>query len=177
MSAADEAPREAMLASREENTQLSDQWRSLRRSATFVAVLSAPAAFIWLWKSQDMALGWAIVATAVAVFAFRGLLDLVFRRVIPQPSLVAIEGDEVREEDVLNRRRHWFWRFWFRVALAFVGFITIVFLVQLIFGGDGTWWGTAPSIKDGISDGLHNGALLSQLLILPFFFIFNFLIL
>ena len=51
-----------MLSAREESQALSDQWRSLRRSATFVAVLSAPAAFIWLWKSQDMALGWAIVA-------------------------------------------------------------------------------------------------------------------
>ena len=56
-----------------------------------MAVLSAPAAFIWLWKSKDMALGWAIVATAVAVFAFRGLLDLIFRRFIPQPSLFALE--------------------------------------------------------------------------------------
>ena len=75
-----------MLSAREESQALSDQWRSLRRSATFVAVLSAPAAFIWLWKSQDMALGWAIVATAAAVFAFRGLIDLVFRRLIPQPQ-------------------------------------------------------------------------------------------
>ena len=30
-----------------------------------------------------MALGWAIVATTAAVFAFRGLLDLLFRRFIP----------------------------------------------------------------------------------------------
>jgi len=142
MATADEAAT-PVLAAREENRVLSDQWRALRRSATFVAILSAPAAFIWLWKSQNMALGWAIVVTAVAVFAFRGILDLLFRRFIPQPSLFALEGDEVREEDVLNRRRHWFWRFWFRVALAFAGFITIVFLVQLIFGGDVTWWGTA----------------------------------
>jgi ATP-dependent Zn protease len=166
-----------MLSAREESQALSDQWRSLRRSATFVALLSAPAAFIWLWKSQDMSLGWAIVATALAVFAFRGLMDLIFRRFIPQPSLFALDSAQLREEDVLNRRRHWFWRFWYRIALWIVGFITIIFLVQLIFGGDVTWWGTATSIKDGIKDGLHNGALLSQLLILPFFFIFNFLIL
>ena len=166
-----------MLSAREESQALSDQWRSLRRSATFVALLSAPAAFIWLWKSQGMSLGWAIVATALAVFAFRGLMDLIFRRFIPQPSLFALDSAQLREEDVLNRRRHWFWRFWYRIALWIVGFITIIFLVQLIFGGDVTWWGTATSIKDGIKDGLHNGALLSQLLILPFFFIFNFLIL
>src|SRR5580765_4730025 len=177
MTTADDAARSPVLAAREENRVLSDQWRALRRSATFVAVLSAPAAFIWLWKSQDMALGWAIVVTAVAVFAFRGLLDLIFRRFIPQPSLFALEGDQVREEDVLNRRRHWFWRFWYRIALWFVGFITIVFVVQWLLGGDVTWWGTASSIWNGIGDGLGNTALLSQLIILPFFFIFNFLIL
>src|SRR5580765_3766009 len=177
MSTADDAARPPVLAAREENRVLSDQWRSLRRSATFVAILSAPAAFVWLWKSQDMALGWAIVVTAVAVFAFRGLLDLIFRRFIPQPSLFALEGDQVREEDVLNRRRHWFWRFWYRLAMWVVGFVTIVFLVQLIFGGDVTWWGTASSIGSGIKDGFGNTALLSQLIILPFFFIFNFLIL
>ena len=177
MTTADDAARSPVLAAREENRVLSDQWRSLRRAATLVAVLSAPAAFIWLWKSQGMALGWAIVATAAAVFAFRGLLDLIFRRFIPQPSLFALEGDQVREEDVLNRRRHWFWRFWYRIAMWFVGFITIAFLVQWILGGDVTWWGTASSIWNGIGDGLGNTALLSQLIILPFFFIFNFLIL
>jgi len=177
MATADDAAPSPVLAAREENRVLSDQWRSLRRSATFVAVLSAPAAFIWLWKSQDMALGWAIVVTAVAVFAFRGLMDLIFRRFIPQPSLFALDSAQIREEDVLNRRRHWFWRFWFRLALFFVGFITIVFVAQWIFGGDVTWWGTATSIYDGIKSGLGNTALLSQLIILPFFFIFNFLIL
>src|SRR6476659_8328989 len=177
MATADEAATPPVLAAREENRVLSDQWRALRRSATFVAILSAPAAFIWLWKSQNMAFGWAIVVTAVAVFAFRGLLDLIFRRFIPQPSLFALEGDQVREEDVLNRRRHWFWRFWYRIALFFVGFITIIFVAQWIFGGDVTWWGTATSIYDGIKSGLGNTALLSQLIILPFFFIFNFLIL
>jgi len=144
MATADDAAPSPVLAAREENRVLSDQWRALRRSATFVAVLSAPAAFIWLWKSQDMSLGWAIVLTAVAVFAFRGLLDLIFRRFIPQPSLFALDGDAIREEDVLNRRRHWFWRFWYRIALWIVLFITIVFVIQLILGKDVTWWGTAP---------------------------------
>ena len=40
-----------------------------------------------------------------------------------------------------------------------------------------TWWGTATSIWDGLRDAFGNTALLSQLIILPFFFIFNFLIL
>ena len=166
-----------MLSAREESQALSDQWRSLRRSATFVAVLSAPAAFIWLWKSQDMALGWAIVATAAAVFAFRGLLDLVFRRFIPQPSLFALDSAQLREEDVLNRRRHWFWRSIYRVALIFAIFVSVVFFVQFILGGDVTWWGTASSIWNGFWHAVGNTSTWAQFIVLPIFFIFNFLIL
>jgi cell division protease FtsH len=177
MSSADDAVQPPALSAPEEQRALNDQWRALRRSATVVAVLCAPAAFIWLWQVEDVSFGWSIVATALGVFAFRGLLDLVFRRFIPWPSLFAVDDPRVREEDVLNRRRAWFWRFWFRIALWIVGFVTIVFVVQWILGGDVTWWGTATSMWNGLKDGFQNTALLTQLLILPFFFIFNFLIL
>ena len=54
-SAADESGRaHRLLATQEENRALSDQWRALRRAATFVAVLSAPAVFIWLWKHAGL---------------------------------------------------------------------------------------------------------------------------
>jgi ATP-dependent Zn protease len=177
MSSADGAVRPPALAAPEEQRALNDQWRALRRSATIVAVLCAPAAFVWLWHVQDIAVGWALVATALAVFAFRGLLDLIFRRFIPQPSLFALDDDQIREEDVLNRRRHWFWRSIFRVVLAIAIFISIVFLVQLIAGDDVTWWGTADSIVSGFWDGLTNPSIWGQFIILPIFFLFNFLIL
>src|SRR5947208_5859921 len=105
MATADDAAPSPVLAAREENRVLSDQWRSLRRSATFVAVLSAPAAFIWAWKHTGLSLGWALFATAIAAFAFRGALDLVFRKFIPWPSLFATEDVALREDDVVNRRR------------------------------------------------------------------------
>src|SRR5205823_6959334 len=108
MSTADEAVQPSVLTAPEENRALNEQWRALRRSATFVAVLSAPVAFLWLWAHSGLSLGWAIVVTAGAVFAFRGALDLVFRRFIPWPSLFATEDVRLREEDVLNRRRAWF---------------------------------------------------------------------
>jgi cell division protease FtsH len=177
MSSADGAVRPPALAAPEEQRALNDQWRALRRSATIVAVLCAPAAFVWLWHVQDIAVGWALVATALAVFTFRGLLDLIFRRFIPQPSLFALDDDQIREEDVLNRRRHWFWRSIFRVVLAIAIFISIVFLVQLIAGDDVTWWGTADSIVSGFWDGLTNPSIWGQFIILPIFFLFNFLIL
>ena len=178
MSAADDAVRPPGLAAPEEQRALNDQWRALRRAATIVAVLCAPAAFIWLWKSQDVTFGWALVATAIAVFAFRGLLDLIFWRFIPRPSMFALDDDATREEDVLNRRRHWFWRSVFRVVLLIAIVITIVFVVQWLFGGGNvTWWGTATSIWDGFWSAISNTSTWAQFIILPIFFLFNFLIL
>ena len=177
MSAADDAVRPPGLAASEEQRALNDQWRALRRSATIVAVLCAPAAFLWLWQIENVSFGWTLVATALAVFAFRGLLDLIFWRFIPRPSMFALDDERTREEDVLNRRRHWFWRSIFRVVLLIAIFITIVFLVQWIFGGDVTWWGTANSIATGFWDGVSNTSTWAQFIILPIFFIFNFLIL
>ena len=55
--------------------------------------------------------------------------------------------------------------------------ITIVFLVQWIFGGDVTWWGTANSIATGFWDAITNTSTWAQFIILPIFFLFNFLIL
>jgi ATP-dependent Zn protease len=178
MSSADDAVQPPALSAPEEQRALNDQWRALRRSATVVAIITAPAAFLWLWKSQDVTLGWAIVATALAVFAFRGLLDLIFWRFIPRPSMFALDDDQTREEDVLNRRRHWFWRSVYRFALLIAILVTIVFLVQWIFqGGDVTWWGTATSMWDGFKSAITNTSTWSQFIILPIFFIFNFLIL
>jgi hypothetical protein len=132
MSTADDAARAPLVTAREENRALNDQWRALRRSATFVALISAPAAFLWLWQHTGLSLGWAIVATAFGTFAFRGALDLVFRRLIPWPSLFGTDDLRLREEDVLNRRRAWFWHSLFRLAFIVVVLITIVFVVQLL---------------------------------------------
>jgi hypothetical protein len=94
MSSADDVVRPPGLTAPEEQRALNDQWRSLRRSATVVAVLCAPAAFVWLWQVEDVSFGWTLVATAVAVFAFRGLLDLIFWRFIPRPEHVRARTTE-----------------------------------------------------------------------------------
>ena len=141
-----------------------------------VAVLCAPAAFLWLSQVEDVPVGWALVATALAVFAFRGLLDLVFRRFIPWPSLFAVDDPRVREEDVLNRRRAWFWHSIFKFFLVVAILITIVFVVQWLFGGDVTWWGTAQSMATGFWHAVSTKTFWTQLIFVVFLFLANFLI-
>ena len=123
------------LLSAEEQRELSSQWRQLRRAATGVAILTSPALFIWFHKHDGWAIGWSLLLTLLAVAAFRGALDLIFHRFIRWPSLFGIDNPELREEDVVARRRVWFWRFWARV-LAFVVFVivTIYFIRVLRYG-------------------------------------------
>src|SRR5581483_3211540 len=121
--------------SADEQRLLSAQWRSLRRVATGVAVLSSPAVFVYLHKQQGWAIGWSLLATLLAIAAFRGILDLVFHRFIRWPSLFGIDTAQLREEDVVARRRVWFWRFWARVASAVFLLIFAIYLVRVLRHG------------------------------------------
>jgi len=149
-------PRSLALPAQEESTLLAQQWRSLARAATFVAILTSPAAFVWFHKHQGWSIGWSILATIITVAAFRGLIDLVLRRFIPWPSLFGTDDSRLKEEDVVNRRRAWFWRFWFR--LLWLGFIvvTLVYFVKVLkHGSDSTsWLGTAKSMISGAFDAI-----------------------
>ena len=157
--------------------ELGDQWRALRRAATVVCLLATPAVFVWLYERDNVPLGWSIVLTIAAAGAFRGGLDLIFRRFIPWPTLFGTTDPRLAEEDVLNRRRAWFWRSVFRFAWLVALFVTAVFLVQRLLGEDNiTWWGTATSIVDGFGAAVSNRTFWTQAIFVFFLFIANFLI-
>src|SRR5437867_2107933 len=133
--------RSLALPDKEEATLLAGQWRVLARAATFVAVLTSPAAFVWFHRHQGWGLGWAVVGTIVTIGAFRGLIDLFLHRFIPWPSLFGTDDKRLKEEDVVNRRRAWFWRYWYRLAWFLFVLLTIVYLVKvLLHGADSTSW-------------------------------------
>jgi cell division protease FtsH len=177
MTTADEAARApALLTAREENRALSDQWRMLRRFSTFVAVISAPAAFLWAWQHTGLSLGWAIFATAVAAFAFRGALDLVFRKFIPWPSLFATEDIGLREDDVVNRRRAWYWRQKYRLAAGIALFFVFIWFIEFSFGHHTSPWTVAGNTASAIGRVSKDPQDYTLFVQLPIFFLFNFLI-
>ena len=106
------------LQETELSTELASQWRRLTRAATAVALLTAPALVVWFNQTQGWAWYWSILAALLVVVCFRGVVDLVFHRMIPRPSLFGLESQQLREEDVVARRRVWFWRFWLKVAIV-----------------------------------------------------------
>jgi ATP-dependent Zn protease len=141
------------------STELADQWRRLTRAATAVFLLTSPALAVYFHEYSGWSWLWSILGALGLVIAARGVSDLVFRRAIPWPSLFGSDSQELREEDVVSRRRAWFWRFWVRVGI----FVGILVTLAWLFLPPGT------------------GALLVQILplmfMLPIFLIFNFVIL
>jgi len=147
----------ASFGSSEEARELASNWRRLTRAATLVAIITSPVLFVYFVRQQDWAWWEALLATVGIVAAFRGFVDLAFHRWIPWPSLFGLESRELREEDILAHRRVWFWRFWLKVGIwaAVIGI---------------------PLWLLGVNASVLI-AILPTLLILPVFFIFNFLIL
>ena len=134
--------------------------RRRRHLARALRLAHAAERLVW-WK--------ALLATVAIVVVFRGFADLLFRRLIPAPSLFGIESRELREEDIVGRRRAWFWRFWFKIVVLFFVVITVVWLFR-----GGTWWGTIGFILDGIGNILSSPALWIQVVFVFFLFIANF---
>ncbi len=130
---ATESPVPALAQPRSGSEQLASEWRRLTRVATVVAVLTAPLAFEWLHQVRGWSVGWALIGTFFEVIAFRGLVDLILRRFIPWPSLFGAEA-AIQNEDVVARRRVWFWRFWYRFAVWLVVLGVLVWLVGRLLG-------------------------------------------
>ena len=168
------------LTSSHESEELARGWRRLTRAATFVALLTSPAVFLWFYKQSGWSLGWSLLATFLLVIAFRGLVDVGLRRFIPWPTLFGQDDAQLQQEDIVNRRRAWYWRKKVRLAAWILGIVTVVYLAQLVQadpGDDITWVGTLTAMLGGIWGVVQNPALLVQFIFIPFLFLANFLIL
>ncbi len=159
----------------EASRELASSWRALARAATLVAVLTSPAMFVWLRNHEGWATRYALAATIVEVAAFRGFVDVLFRRFIPWPSLFGTDDPGLRAEDVVSRRRAAFWRGMWKLTRFFVVAVTLVWLL-LVFAGKGVTWGDVALKVFHALGYFGDPAAVSQFIILPLFFLFNFLI-
>src|SRR3954465_478863 len=155
--------------------ELAAQWKALTRAATFVALLTAPAVFVWLQNRQGLDFRYALVLTIIEVAAFRGLIDLGFRRYIESPSLFGEESVELRESDIISRRRTAFWRMVWKTVRFLLVLVTLLWIVLDFFGHGLSWTETAGSIWHALSS-VWNPQTFGTFISLPFFFLFNFLI-
>jgi cell division protease FtsH len=163
--------------STETSLELARQWRQLVRGATFVAVLTSPAVFLWYYDVLRWSLFWSLFMTIVSVAAFRGLVDIVVRRLIPWPSLFGTEERRVRDEEVVNRRRAWFWSRRYGLALWILALFTLIWVTRLALGQHLNWVDNLTSVWHWGGHTLSNPNISYSLISLPVLFLTNFVIL
>ena len=156
------------------SSELGEDWRRLTRRATAIALVTSPAPFVWFHSVQDYSLGWSLFATFAIVIAFRGLIDLATRRLMPWPSLYGTDDATLKEEDVIARRRVSFWRFWLKFAVFVLVVFTAIWVVRLLVpGGSTSWVESTTAIWDSFVDWVTGQQLIGLLLTLPLFLLFN----
>ena len=159
------------------SSELGEDWRRLTRRATAIALVMSPAPFVWLHSVQGYSFAWSLVATFFIVVAFRGAVELVIRRMMPWPSLYGIDDAELKEEDVIARRRVSFWRAVFRLLVFVLVVLTLIWIVRLLVpGGSTSWVDSVTAIFDSIKGFAPGQQLIGLLFSLPIFFLFNALI-
>ena len=177
MSYAEERPN-VRPAFSEESRELAMEWRKLTRAATLVAVLTSPATLSYLMLQHDWPLLWALLVTFLSVMAFRGLVDVLAHRFIPRASLYGAEKP-LLDEDVVARRRVWYWRTKWRrwtwiVGLGF-GTLLVINLIHSAASGGASLGDTVSMLLDTLP--LLIVQFLPYLFLFPMLFLFNFLIL
>ncbi len=122
----------------EHASALAYEWRRLTKVATGVALLTSPAFFLLLYSSDHLGLVISLLVTVVGVIAFRGLVEVIVRRLIPTPSLFGAE-ERLKREDIVARRRYWYWRSKFRRLPVYVAIVLVLLgLAQAFFAFSGT---------------------------------------
>ncbi len=157
---------------------LAREWKRLGRAATFVAVLTSPVLFVLLFRGLEWGLLGSLLGTIAGVAIFRGLIDVLAHRFIPAPTLYGADP-ELKDEDVVSRRRLWYWRKKFRLVWRLVVIVGLCVVAAMIFngftGGDSSVSGGFSTIGDLFS--AFGPVLLGYLPIVFILFFANFLIL
>jgi SpoVK/Ycf46/Vps4 family AAA+-type ATPase len=102
----------------EDALALAREWKRLGRAATVVALLTSPILFTVLNQGAELSIPVALALTVLGVAAFRGLVDIIAHRLVPRPSIHGAEK-ALADDDVVARRRVWYWRKKYRRALIF----------------------------------------------------------
>jgi ATP-dependent Zn protease len=177
------ADREERLGppTQDDRNALASEWRRLGRAATIVATLTSPATFVLFYSVNGWPLWLSLLLTIGFVSAFRGFVDVVCHRLIPRPSMYNATPEQA-EDDVIYRRRRWYWRTKFKRLSWFVvifGAVTLVVnLIERAFGLDASFFNTWSTLLDQLQ-GAGPAFLIQMVMLfvqLPLLFAANFLI-
>jgi ATP-dependent Zn protease len=161
----------------EHSIALAGEWRRLGRAATAVALLTSPISFTLLY-TNDWGLFWSLVGAFAGVVLFRALIDVLAHRFIPSPSIYGAEK-ELQQEDVITRRRLWYWRKKFRRFTWLVVILSVAIAAGMIYqslsGGDASVGGGLDAVLTVITTYAPIAFMYAPILVM--LFLINFLIL
>jgi len=159
-------------------TSLAHSWRRLTRATSAVALFSVPSLVLYFMRTGGDSLFVALAKALVAVIVCRGLFDIVMRRFLPWPSLFGQEDAGLRRDDIVARRRAWYWRKKGRLGTLLVLVVTGIWAVHWIQNPEqhAGWVATLHSVIATIAHVLTTPGLWMQGLMVSFLFLANFLI-
>src|SRR5215211_5385139 len=120
----------------EHSLALAHEWKRLGRLATAVGLMTSPILFALLVTTLDWPWYWCALGAFAAVVVFRGLVDVLAHRFIPAPTIYGAET-ELAKDDVIARRRLWYWRKKFRRTTFWGSLFLLVSLVVAVLQGEG----------------------------------------
>jgi ATP-dependent Zn protease len=150
MAHAEQSPR-SRGAINEHAPALAREWRSLTRAATGVALLTAPAFFLVMFETDHASFALSLIITVFAVLVFRGLVEVVARKVIPSPTLYGAD-ESLKKDDLVARRRYWYWRTKFRrlpvYAVIVLGILAACQALFAFSGVSGAFFNPLPALRN-----------------------------
>ncbi len=152
-------------------TALRDSWQRLSSWVTLVTLLAVPTLVEYFHIVQNWSLPKSFLWGFGIAIIFRGVLELLFRKTLPWPTLFDTESRELKETDIMNRRRFWFWRFWARFTVGYA----IICTISWIFKG-GSWVDKFTSILPHLLNTIAHPSWLLQMVQVLALFMVNFLI-
>lgn len=96
------------------------EWRQISKLLTILIALTSPTIFYYLYRLHD----WSLLKTGVVTFlicvVIRAVIDFFLRKFMPPPNLFGVDDPDARVEDVVIRKRYWFWRFWAKMGTVYM---------------------------------------------------------
>ena len=157
----------------EHSLALAREWKRLGRAATFVALLTSPIVYVLFVVAFEWRWYWSLLAAFTLVVVFRGAVDVLAHKLIPAPTIYGAES-ELAKDDVISRRRLWYWRKKFR-RTTFWGLLLLIVLSIIALATGDSLGGAFSTLIETIPVIL--GLIGPYALILPMLFLVNFLIL
>ncbi len=138
----------------EQQRALSLAWQRMGNFATGAMLITSPGLVVALHRANDWSWLICIVVTLAAIAAFRGIIDIVCARFITRPSLYGA-NEEMKAEDILFRRRRWYWlrrfkRLFIYAVLIATGLFFLMLFTRHFLGVDTGFFNSFAAFRDTV---------------------------